>query len=76
VISQGIHPSNVVITKLKIDPDRQAILDRSGPIQGQCGQGQVHGQGHQLISQMKSFVLCLHGFFRHRLLIKHYNSFL
>ncbi len=27
---QGIHPSNVVITKLKLDSDRQAILDRSG----------------------------------------------
>ena len=26
----GIHPSNVVITKLKLDKDRQAILDRSG----------------------------------------------
>ncbi|KAI9311251.1 translation protein SH3-like domain-containing protein [Dichotomocladium elegans] len=26
----GIHPSNVVITKLKIDKSRQAILDRKG----------------------------------------------
>lgn len=25
----GIHPSNVVITKLKLDKDRQSILDRS-----------------------------------------------
>ena len=24
----GIHPSNVVVTKLKIDKSRQAILDR------------------------------------------------
>jgi len=24
----GIHPSNVVITKLKIDKDREAILER------------------------------------------------
>lgn len=30
----GIHPSNVVITKLHLDPDRKALLDRknrSGP---------------------------------------------
>jgi large subunit ribosomal protein L26e len=25
----GIHPSNVVITKLKLDKDREAILERS-----------------------------------------------
>merc|ERR1711964_763696 len=30
-VKLGIHPSNVVITKLKIDKDRQAILDRAGP---------------------------------------------
>merc|ERR1711924_51561 len=29
-VKLGIHPSNVVITKLKIDKDRQAILDRAG----------------------------------------------
>ncbi len=29
-VPQGIHPSNVVITKLKLDNDRQKILDRSG----------------------------------------------
>jgi large subunit ribosomal protein L26e len=39
VISQGIHPSNVVITKLKIDPDRQAILDRSGRSKANAGKG-------------------------------------
>merc|ERR1712065_3972 len=27
-VKLGIHPSNVVITKLKMDKDRQAILDR------------------------------------------------
>ncbi|KAI9314031.1 60S ribosomal protein L26 [Dichotomocladium elegans] len=27
-VAIGIHPSNVVITKLKIDKSRQAILDR------------------------------------------------
>ncbi|KAF8456891.1 translation protein SH3-like domain-containing protein [Terfezia claveryi] len=26
----GIHPSNVVITKLKLDKDREAILERKG----------------------------------------------
>jgi large subunit ribosomal protein L26e len=26
----GIHPSNVVITNLKLDSDRRAILDRKG----------------------------------------------
>lgn len=25
----GVHPSNVVITKLKLDKDREAILERS-----------------------------------------------
>merc|ERR1712093_708568 len=29
-VKLGIHPSNVVITKLKIDKDLQAILDRAG----------------------------------------------
>merc|ERR1739847_29059 len=29
----GIHPSNVVITKLKLDKDREALLERSGPSQ-------------------------------------------
>lgn len=28
VVKIGIHPSNVKITKLKIDKDRQSILDR------------------------------------------------
>merc|ERR1711908_198505 len=27
-VNVGIHPSNVVITKLKLDKDRRAILDR------------------------------------------------
>merc|ERR1711972_214147 len=26
----GIHPSNVIITKLKLDKDRKALLDRKG----------------------------------------------
>lgn len=28
--SVGIHPSNVVITSLKLDKDRKAILERKG----------------------------------------------
>merc|ERR1712196_52502 len=28
-VNVGIHPSNVMITKLKLDKDRRAILDRS-----------------------------------------------
>merc|ERR1712216_846281 len=28
VVNVGIHPSNVVITKLKLDRDRKSILDR------------------------------------------------
>jgi ribosomal protein L24 len=27
-VALGIHPSNVVITKLHLDPDRKALLDR------------------------------------------------
>ena len=27
-VNVGIHPSNVMITKLKLDKDRRAILDR------------------------------------------------
>merc|ERR1712096_122237 len=29
-VNVGIHPSNVVITKLKLDKDRKNILDRKG----------------------------------------------
>merc|ERR1712094_139830 len=30
-VNVGIHPSNVMITKLKLDKDRRAILDRKDP---------------------------------------------
>ncbi|EFJ24201.1 hypothetical protein SELMODRAFT_227399 [Selaginella moellendorffii] len=29
-VNVGVHPSNVVITKLKLDKDRKALLDRKG----------------------------------------------
>ncbi len=41
-IPQGIHPSNVVITKLKLDNDRQKILDRSGRNPAKAGDKGKH----------------------------------
>ncbi len=29
-VNVGIHPSKVVVTKLKLDKDRKALLDRKG----------------------------------------------
>jgi hypothetical protein len=42
----GVHPSNVVITKLYLDPDRKALLDRknrAGPVaqKGKIEQAEV-----------------------------------
>merc|ERR1712167_253864 len=48
VVNVGIHPSNVVITKLKLDRDRKSILERKAKgrnaEQGE-GQGQVRQGG-------------------------------
>ena len=42
-VQVGIHPSKCVITKLKLDKDRKAILERKNKASGQ-GEGQVHGK--------------------------------
>merc|ERR1712006_19321 len=39
-VNVGIHPSNVMITKLKLDKDRQKILDRKD-----TSKAQVKGKG-------------------------------
>merc|ERR1712130_803862 len=39
-VKVGIHPSNVVITKLKLDKDREAILARSGRAKDGKGKGE------------------------------------
>jgi len=39
-VNVGIHPSKVVITKLKLDKDRKALLERKGK-----GRGADKGKG-------------------------------
>ncbi|EIW70156.1 60S ribosomal protein L26 [Tremella mesenterica] len=40
-VSVGIHPSNVVITTLKLDKDRKAILERKGKKSSKAEGGDV-----------------------------------
>lgn len=42
-VAVGIHPSNVVITKLKLDKDRKALLDRKNraSIKGKYNEAQL-----------------------------------
>lgn len=39
-----LHPSNVVLTKLKLTPDRQALLDRKAAGRGDKGKGKYTQQ--------------------------------
>lgn len=43
-MSVGIHPSNVVITKIKLDKDRKALLERKNraSIKGKYSEAQVN----------------------------------
>ena len=43
-IRMPIHPSNVVITKLKITPDRQSIIDRRSAGRGDKNKGKYTAQ--------------------------------
>eukprot|EP00271_Cylindrocystis_brebissonii_P001674 TRINITY_DN1195_c0_g1_i1.p1 TRINITY_DN1195_c0_g1~~TRINITY_DN1195_c0_g1_i1.p1 ORF type:complete len:150 (-),score=41.58 TRINITY_DN1195_c0_g1_i1:579-1028(-) len=38
-VNVGIHPSKVVVTKLKLDKDRKALLDRKGKGRGAANKG-------------------------------------
>jgi large subunit ribosomal protein L26e len=40
----GIHPSKVVITRLKLDKDRKKILERKAKSRRRKGEGQIQGR--------------------------------
>jgi large subunit ribosomal protein L26e len=41
IVQVGIHPSNVVITKLKLDKSRKAILERKNMSNSATGKGKI-----------------------------------